>query len=72
MPVQLSDTRPGMVLLDKRRNSVCAVVGVNYDAGRIWLTDEAADLSQAEFDARKYEEYDPAQSVVSRVAGAEP
>ncbi len=59
MTVKLRDTKPGMTLLDKQRRQECVVVGVNHDAGLIWLSTERTGLSRSEFDERGYETRDP-------------
>ncbi len=62
--VKLSDTMPGMWLLDKRQNEVCVVVGVNHDMGLIWLTGVERAMLRAEFDEREYERHDPGPAIV--------
>ncbi len=65
MPVKLSDTMPGMWLLDTRRNEVCLVVGVNHDMGLIWLTGVASAMLRTEFDASGYEKHDPGPAMAT-------
>lgn len=64
MTVKLSETVPGMRLLDKRRNEVCMVVGVNHDMGLIWLTGVERAMVRTEFDERGYERHDPGPAIV--------
>ncbi len=59
MTVKLSDTTPGMRLLNERHNRLCTVVGVNHDVGLIWLSGEKSPMSRGEFDASGYSRPEP-------------